>query len=287
MTQESVSSGTEVSEVEVAAPVEEVKAQPEIPQKIRVKIDGTEDEVDLETLKRDYQKFKSADRKFEEAAALRKEFGPIAEKIKAGDFGSLAKTIGEDKAREWAEKYLLDWLQYQEMPEAEKKAMKLEQELQAEREARKAEHEERNKEAYEIATKEAYQEIDQEISEALKAMGKTPTPRMIARIAETMLASLVDETKPRMAGKQAAEHTLSEFTKDFQEYLGGLPPEELRKMLPKKTLDAFRKAEVDEVLSQSPQRNRPKLADDDTPAPKKTKNMTTDDWFKQMERRLG
>lgn len=290
MTQEGVASeGAQASEsVESASQESSNEAGLQLPSKLRVKVDGNEEEVDLDTLTRDYQKFKSADKRFQEAAALRKEFGPLAEKLKAGDLDSLVQMVGEDKARAWAEKYLLNWLEYQELPEPEKKARKLEAELNAEREARKREHEEQNKALYEQAQQQAYQEIDQEISDALKAIGKKPTPRMIARIAETMLASLADESKPRIDGKSAVSHTLSEFIQDFAEYLQGADPEELRKMLPKKTLDAFRKAELDEAMSQVPQRNRQKSESDDAPKRnQKPRNMTTDEWFKHMERRLG
>ena len=173
------------------------------------------------------------------------------------------------------------------MPEAEKKALRLEQELTATKSKLQQIDEEKNKTLYDQARDQAYQEIDQEISGALKAMGKAPTPRMIARIAETMLASLSDETKPRIDGKRAVEETLSEFQKDLGEYLDSLEPEELMRVLPKKKLDALRRAQVDEVLSQSPIKSKKRETDEPQTQSKKQKNMTTDDYFKHLERRLG
>jgi hypothetical protein len=108
-----------------------------IPEKIRVKVDGTEEEVDLDTVKRDYQKYRSADKRFQEAANLRKSHEAEAkaiEKAKAGDFSELVKVAGADKARAWAENYLLEFLEYQQLSPEQKENRTLKQQL-AEREA--------------------------------------------------------------------------------------------------------------------------------------------------------
>jgi hypothetical protein len=109
---------------------------------------------------------------------------------------------------------------------------------------------------------------------------------MIARIAETMLASLVDETKPRMAASDALKKTVSDLDMDLDDYLANMPVEKLIAKLPKKLRDELRRSEVDQVMSQAPQKARMKAAEDTGPI-KSRKSMSTDDFFKNLERRLG
>jgi len=260
-----------------------------IPEKIKVKVDGTEEEIDLDTVKRDYQKYRSADKRFQEAASLRKAHEAEAkaiEKAKTGDFSELVKVAGDDKARAWAENYLLEFLEYQQLSPEQKENRTLKQQLADKEAAEKSFKEQQEQTQLAQLQQQAAEEIDNELSEVIKAAGVRPTPRMIARIAETMLASLVDETKPRMAAGDALKKTVSEMELELDDYLANMPVEKLIAKLPKKLRDELRRSEVDQVMSQAPQKARMKAAEDTGPI-KSRKSMSTDDFFKNLERRLG
>lgn len=272
-----------------ADPSVQMAPESSIPQKIKVKVDGAEEEVDLDTVTRDYQKYRSADKRFQEAADLRKAHAAEAraiEKAKTGDFSELVKVAGDEKARAWAENYLLEFLEYQQLSPEQKENRTLKQQLAEREAAEKAANEEREQSQKAQLDQQAAEEIDSELSEVIKAAGVRPTPRLIARVAEEMLASLVDETKPRMNAGDALKKTISGMDLDLDEYFLNMDVEKLRAKLPKKTLDALRRAEVEQVMSQAPQKARLKAAEDTGPA-KSRKAMTTDEFFNNIGRRLG
>lgn len=269
----------------------QTEPQASIPEKIKVKIDGLEDEVDLESLKRDYQKYRGADKRFQEAAELSKKAKPYVDAIEkaktAGDFNEILKHVDPQTFRKFAESWLWDKIQYDELPPEKKEAIEAKQRAEA-AEAQLAERKKQDEEReLETFKSQAAKEIDDEISEAIKGMGVRPTPRLIARVAETILASMVDETSPRMAAKDALPRTVADLESDLNEYLTNLPVDKLRGLLPKKTLDALRKAEVEQVMAQAPQKARQRAEREPVNPLKNQRSMSTDEFFNQLGRRLG
>jgi hypothetical protein len=271
-----------------AQPVQESAAQP-TPEKRKVKIDGVEQEVEVDTVLKDYQKFKAADKRFQEAASLKKQADQIMQMVEkgktAGDLSSLVDQVGEQNFRKYAEKWLWDKIQFEEMPEEKREAILNKQRAdRAEAEA-KSLKDSIEQEKISAQKSQAYQEIDREISEAIKGLGRKPTPRLIARLAETMAASLSNEDGERLDAKSALQRTVSEMNSDLREYVTQLSAEEAIELLPKETLDAVRKLLVANAQTQVQNRTRQQASQ--APAPKRPKSMTTDEYFKNLERRLG
>jgi hypothetical protein len=79
-----------------------------------------------------------------------------------------------------------------------------------------------------------------------------------------------------------------EYVQDIVDFLGSMPASEVRKVLPREILDGLRKADVDDVLSQDPVGSR-KPRTNDAPAPKreKAKRMTSDNFFKNLDKKWG
>lgn len=297
-------------EVQAAAePASQAEAQPTTPaepkpidplaefrgKKIKQKVDGQELEVDLEEIIKAYPKISAADKRFMEAASIRKQVDGLLKNItEAQDYQSLVKLMGKEKAEKFAEDLLLEKINYEQMSPEQRRAFELEQENKTlksrEEEAKRARLEQERA----AIRAQAVQSIDTEISAALKELGKKPTPRLIARIAEQMLVSLeageegLDEMgnpipRKRMPARDAMTRTLSEFQAELREYIDGLSVEEARKVLPKTLLDGLRKADIDKVItpfhsrSVKPSEEKPKSTN------KKHNKMRSEDWFAAME----
>lgn len=256
----------------------------------KLKVDGQEVEATFDDLVRNFQKGTAADRRFQEAHKLKTEFEPVARmmsEFKQGKLDKLLEFVPEDQARQWMENYLIKYLEHQQLPEGDRRALKLEKDLKQREEELKRLKDSASEGQRQQAEAQAFKEIDEEISEAVKTIGRKPTPRLIARIAEDMLANL-DATGSKLSAKDAVSRSLRDVHNDIAEYLPTLPIEELRKLLPKQVLDGLRKADVDDVMSQDPMRgSRQMKSESVTKIRKDEKRGSTEDIFNRLERKLG
>ncbi len=260
----------------------------------KLKVNGKEVEKSIDELIRDAQKGISADERFKQASEMSKKYSAyeqLEKAIEAGDISPLIKKMGHNKFRQFAENYLIDYLEYEQLPPEKKEA--LEYRRQAEEYKSKLESREAQEKEQKLAhaRAQAVQEIDSEIAEVLKASGKKPTPYFVARIAENMLASLQSKSvEPKQAAKTAYSKALSSIQADVSEYLSNMSADEARKVLPKNLLDAIRKLDVEAVRSQDPMRSRSTSKTEDTKSRQDGKKvrMSTDDFFKQrIEKMIG
>lgn len=255
--------------------------------KHKVKVNGLESDVDYDELVSSYQLRKASDERFQQA----KKMSDQADLTKR-ELAEFTKDPFKFAAKhnvdpyQLAETLLLQKLEYEQMPESDRKLLAAEQrskQLEAELETRtKSEREA----AQTQAQAKAAQEIDEEISAALNELGRKPTPRFIARMAESMLAHLESQDGERPDAKSVLRKVNSEYATDVAEYLENLPEDQLLTALPQKIRDALRKAEVKHVMSQDPVKSRHEKRD----APQKqvnVKRMPTDHYFQKLDKKFG
>ena len=289
-------------------------SQPAAPKLKKYKVNGKDVEVDLsdekylDTL---VSKGLGSDERFREAKGLmdqlEKRFGKLPEYQKNPFWKVIAD--GADPL-EVAEALLLEKIRWEEMSAEEREYHETKRErdqLKADRE--KAEKAERERAKAEASSKAA-KEIDDEVTTALKALGRKPTPRLIARVAETLLAEYDRQLAPllekfgdmdkipevafqaikALPAGEAVGRVHKEYLGDIAEYLTALPIDEVKKLLPKDLLDGLRKADVDAVLAQDPVGSR-RTRDESRPVvvrkqPPKQRQ-TTEEFFKSLEKKLG
>lgn len=288
-----------MSEATAPAPIATGEAAPSPvvapePSKHRVKVNDQEVDVDYDELVRGYQKGRSADQRYQEAAKLRKEAQDVQDAFNAGDFKSLSEKlkIPQGRLREMSENYLIELLKFDQLSEPEKRALIAERErdeLKTEREAEKAKRE--GDEATRIAD-QAAEFIDVALGDAIRASGQKVTPITVARIAAYLQASLsqgdgiVDEESVRGAAAKAVKRAYSTLDEEIRTRFGDMSVADARAILPKRLLDELRKASVNEVLSQDPTWSR-KSPEKDAPQPKPKKKLSTDEWFAERAKHLG
>lgn len=218
---------------------ESVDAPEELPQeparKFKVKVDESEEEVDEQELLKGYQKAKASDKRFQEASALRKQ----AEQEKA-QVQDLLKQIRENP--DLLEQLGIDLDSYSEkrLLRNMERALKSPEELELEElrsfknnqtQAQKKQQELQAAQAQEQEYAHVTEQIDNEIFETLQSAGMKPTPRLIARMAEQMLASL-EEDGSRFSAKDAFSRVKNDYQADVSELLESLEPEQLAEMFP-------------------------------------------------------
>lgn len=268
------------------------------PSKIKTKIDGIEQEVDIEELTKGYQKAKSSDQRFQEAAQLRKEaqeeraqVNALLEKAQKGDLSWLKGLVPKETLNKWAEENLLEHINWEQMPEAEKRATIAERRA-AELEARENERTHNDEQKRSAAQEQqAYQLIEQDMVSAIKDLGYDYkiTPRFVRRIAEQVYASLEASEDPNaqpMPANIASKHAFDGMKQDAAELLSVLSPAEVMRLLPAKVRAALRSADVEEAMSQMPMGVR-QTQEGVVQRPSKTKRMSTDDRFALLDKRFG
>ncbi len=285
------------------APAQGQPSSPPVPPsdleqpKHRVKIDGEEIEVTTDELYRGYSHSQAANRKFQEASAIRDQVNQILASFENGDLSFLERVVPKEKLLKYSEENLQRYLDYQNLTPEAREAL----EVRLENEKLKSEKEERDRRDRDaqLAKEEqlADEQIEKEFVEAVKGLGKDAkvTPRLIRRIAEQMQAALeASEKDPSIrpiTAKQAAERAYRGIKKDFAEYLETADLQEVMAALPRKVRDALRKADLESVGAQIHKgiRQSDKASIDPlrlTEKAGKKKKMHTDDWFKAMEKRL-
>lgn len=266
--------------------------------KHKVKIDSQELEVPYEELVSNYQRRGSSEKRFQEAARLKKEVDEFIGSLKSGDLKRLKEVgIPQDKIREFAEAELLEYIQYEQLSDADKARIQAERErdeLKSEKQLR----EEQDKKTYLAQIEqEAVRELDSEIAESIKElkadMGIDPKkpiePWFVDHIARLMIAHLeTDETAEKMPAKLATQRAWKGVEDTVKSYLGAIPSDKALAMLPRELRDAIRKADVDDAVGSQMQRIRTKQqSGSDKSAPSRKEKPSTDDFFSRLDKRFG
>lgn len=259
------------------------------PAKHRVKIDGQERELTTDDLIRDYQLREASNKRFQEASQMQKQLQPILEAMQKGDFKALLGPRAKDpKFRQFAEEFLIEQLQYEELPEPEKRRLAAEERARQLEEELKALQEKGKKSEYDSALQAAETEVDNEISEALVELGWKPAPHLVLGAVDEMIAH-TEATGKKLPAKKALELAVKRYDKNSFEYLDSLTPETLVQKLSPKTLEAIRKHFLGQVgMQQASPKQQPGTAQQKPQRSREPeKPRTIDEAFKQLEAQFG
>ncbi len=258
-------------------------AQPSYPDKVKVKIEGKEVEVPFQRLIDDYSLQSVSTKRLQEASQLRKEVDSLIGGLSKKDRNALQQlvgVVGEDSFRELAENYLYDKIQFEQLPDSDKKRISAEKRAEQLEQALKEKESESQQAVREQLRQKAWQEIDNEVAEHLKS-SKYKTPRLVARAIETILANH-QTNGTRLPLKDAWTTAERDIVEDAKAYLQDLDLEDIKNILGKEKLKALRQADVETVRTRLA--SKPTTTSKSQTRPEKAK--TLDDWFTRKERRL-
>jgi hypothetical protein len=254
------------------------------PSRFKVPVDGEELEVDLDELKRGYSHSRAASKRMQEAAAIRKAEEARKERAKKGDFSWLQEYgVPKNEVLKWAEKELIDLIEFEQLPEPEKNYRTEKQKREAlEKQLEELSAKERAQVEAQIAEK-AFSEIDDEIAKALESYKGKKTPRLIRRVAEAMYANLETNQEP-LSSTKALDRAKASLTEDIQEFLNVTSPQEVIKLLSREQMAALRKHFVSEARESNPYSRQ---SDKSQPAPSKSsKKVSLDEYFNNLDKKI-
>jgi hypothetical protein len=238
---------------------------PAEPKKYRVKIDGEEQEVDDQTLVKDYERRAASHKRFEEAARLRKEAEEILELPKK-DLKAFLQKQGLNP-QEVAEMLLLQELQQSlaEPVDPDK------EELERYRNKDKEEQDRLKAEEDAKLEQEARVNFDTKIATALEGTGLSKDPYTVRSAALFVRSCLkngfepdADEIKDALEGK---------VKNDYKSVTSSLEGEDLVKWLGDELLTKIRKYDLQQLKAKRVQPEIPKAN-----APKQEQKKPLDKW---------
>ncbi len=187
-------------------------------------------------------------RRFQEASRLASQAQEIEKRLEAGDVDFLVNKMGAQKAKQLFEDYLIKEMEYEALPEHEKSALQIKQEndaLKRQIDAIRKRDSEAEKNSY---LETAHKEIDDQVADALSKLGRKPTPRVVLRIVDDMIARLGSNESGGWDADTAAKSAISSIHQDIADYLGGLTAQEIVQVVPPEVLKLIRQHEVAQVM---------------------------------------
>lgn len=214
-------------------------------QKLKLVINGKEEERDIEWVKTRAQKSEAAERMFSEASKQRKEATEIQEQFKTDPWGAMRK-LGMDP-RQISEKFLAGELE-SEMLDPRERAMREREAKNTEIERQHKAREEEAQTAQQTEENSRYQkQYDEEFGAAFKAVDLPRDPHIIRRIAELHLQNLTDgyEIPILDLAKQVREERMGEQVL----FLKSMEGKQLLDFLGPEIANKIRKADLAQLRS--------------------------------------
>ena len=262
--------------------VSETAAQAEAKRKLKVKIDGVEQEFDEDEVIRDFGKGKAADKKFQEAAALRKEAVSFIEALKKDPLSVLTNPKLGINLREIAETHLLSILEDEMMDPKDKELRDLKKEKQTREEREIAEKQAREAEEIQAMADHYRQEYEKSFQSCLEASGLPKTPHTVKRLAYYMNEGMKRglDLKPEDVVPLVKE----EYVEEQKSLFSGLDGENLLKLLGDDLAKKIRKFDTSRVVSpgKATLMDQPRVSE--KAAGKRADKISKEDWKAKMDR---
>ena len=189
------------------SPKAEVKAaEVEARRKYRLKVDGkeTEYEFDDTEISTRLQKGLAAERRMQEAAAIKKADAEFRERVKKDPFAALSDPSFGLDLEALAEQRLAQKYQEALLPEQERRTLELQRQLEVRDAEIKAFHDERARVAQEALEQQVFQETEAAFEEALEVSGLPRTREtmyLMAKVARMNLDHNLDLTPKQIASE--------------------------------------------------------------------------------------
>lgn len=232
---EAVSDSSEESAA--TEPTKEI-APPE-PKLYKVKIDGKELSLSEEEMIKHAQLGGAAQKRMQEAAAMRKQLENFANILKSDPEAALAQ-LGLN-VEDFAEKVLEKKVNEMKKSPEQRERDKMQQELERYKRELESSQKQREQEVMEKLQNQAELEIQTQIDEALKNSPDLPgSPYVIKRIAEAMMF-MVENGRPDVRVEDVLPIVKKRMHSELQEMFGKMPEDALENVLGKPNIDRLRK----------------------------------------------
>jgi hypothetical protein len=218
------------------------KAVEKAARKLKIKVDGVTEEYDEEDVIKMAQLSKASQKRFNEAAATKKEAAKILEKLKENPLEVLQHPdIGVD-VKKFAEDYLIKEMEKAELSPEARRAYEAEQKVAA-MEKEKEERLKQETEAQQMAAQKQWAtKYETDIQAALEKTAIPKTPQSVKRMVMYMLDAV--ENKVDMSAEQAAQVVRNDYSGDTQTLYSQMDGETLISVLGEEVATKIRKADL-------------------------------------------
>lgn len=207
----------------------------------KVMVDGTEEEVDEDTLKKGYSHSKAAAKRMQEATNLQKEAREVVRFFKENPREAFSK-LGLD-AKEFAEKLIQEELEDALMDPKDKELRKYKKELEIYSSRERLAKEEFEKEQMNAEIARQTETIQSEIIESLKTSRLPSNDYTVGRIVYYM-QSAMQAGFENVSPKDVIEQVKKDYISDLQSFTGGLQEEDLSSFISEEARKKILKASV-------------------------------------------
>jgi GrpB-like predicted nucleotidyltransferase (UPF0157 family) len=238
------------SEGEETPEAKETKAQ----EKRRYKVkDGDEElEVDEDEVVKGYQRARSANKRFEEAAAKTKQVEQVIRALSENPLAVLERVAGGDKTRlrTMFEDYLKQEYAMEMVPEDQRKYMELEAKLARYEEQEQTAQQKAQEEAFNKKKAQSFDNYAKKFTQALQIADVPKSPFVVKRMAE--YEKQAREGGYELSAQELGELVAEDFEKERRPSLSGMEGDRLLKHLGDDV--------VKKVLQAAVQRAKPRIA---------------------------
>ena len=233
-------------------------------------IDGEEVELTLDELKAGYGKNRASQKRFQEAAELKRSVLGFVSKLKSADVDTIThlfSKIGVD-FDDIAEKRLRAKLEEMDMPPDKRGMREVERERERLRRERAEWDQQRGEVSLEAETEKHLQRYQQEVRSELSAVGLPPNPTIIGKVAAEISAAL------QSGHDLSTAEAVALVMEDMRAAARRLPPDALRRLMgDAPAADNLRRGEAQRV---STEQKRQRAAPAKAAAPAPVKRMRVD-----------
>lgn len=274
-------STTETAQPGTEAQTPAVAAQPtptEI-KKMKLKIDGKEQELPEDEVIRYAQQGKAANQRFEEASRMRKEAQDMVNLIKTNPMAVLNDPRIGVNFRELAEQYLAEQLKQEMMTPEQKRVAEMEKQMKTYKDRDEQERTQAEQIQYQKMVEHYAKEYETKITSALAENGIPKTPFSAKRMAYWIEKS--EQNGMDVSPKDLARLVKEDFEAEFKAMYDSADEDQLLALLGKNA-DKIRKADLKRLKNPTaPVQQAPKaVKSSSTP----TKKQTPDDFFKSLKK---
>jgi len=245
--------GSDVDAIDAAEEAGEItkKEAQSLKKKLKIKIDGNEEEVEIdfnneEDLKRHYQKSKAFDKRAKEYASLRNTVESLMQDLDT-DFEGAMRKLGKDPEKmavEFLKKQVAELEKSPEQVEREK----MQRELEELRQEKKRSEEERQNLELEKMRNQYATEIENDITNAISGSSLPKgNPRVVKRIAQTMYQVMeMKDAKgepmyPDVKVKDVLPIVEKEWKEELRSYFDSSQEDMIEELVGKHNLEKLRK----------------------------------------------
>ncbi len=288
--EDSVLKAAEAAKAKQAAPIDKKKTpepkkeEPPQPKKYKIKVDGSEEELDEETIVKLAQLGRASNKRFQEAAQTKKQAEDFINLLKRDPRKVLTDpAIGLD-LKKFAEDYLIEQMEQEKLTPEQIKIKELEA-FKAQVEAEKIENEKkREQEEFKRLQDHYSNEYEQKIQTALSSSGLPRTAYTVKRMAEYMSMALSNNID--LEPKNVVDLVRADYQKDIMALIGQTDGDSLLQILGEPTANKIRKADLARLKSGvAAKPTAPAAPKDEQPRNPETKRfMSTHEWREWQEK---